>query len=263
MPGNTLVTSCGCARPACPACSRCTTCCQDFASCTRCTSCNNLFLRATNPYNPATMLCRSCGYCPTCCQRRGACINCGVCSRTVPRINYCTPHTRCISCCRCWVCQSCAIIRPAGNRRCQACGTCQQCCQCPHCAVCDRRQSTWCTECERCVGCCQYSDEHGDYHEDRRPENVRPRPAVISYVKRELHFWDAATSQFTKNTLKRHLSVEIECDKVDPNGNGRKLKNVLKQWGDSVVTDGSLSGQNSHEVNTMPSNGDLFIDHME
>lgn len=77
-----------------------------------------------------------------------------------------------------------------------------------------------------------------------------------------MKFWDADKDQFKVNTLKRHLSVEIEVDKVSSGSDGTKLRAATKKWQDTVVTDGSIHGENAHETCTSPSSGDLFVNHI-
>lgn len=154
--------------------------------------------------------------------------------------------------------------RPRGNRQCRQCATCMQCCQCRTCERCeDQRRVIWCPDCEYCSGHCNDPENHTESFVDLRPEHLRPRSAIIAFQKRALKFWNSEPTQFKRNPLKRHISVEIECDKVNTSGNGKKLASVLKKWSDSVVTDGSLSGDYAHEINTSPSNGDLFVNHIE
>lgn len=57
------------------------------------------------------------------------------------------------------------------------------------------------------------------------------------------------------------VSVEIEVDHIDGDS-VHKINAAIDKWNDSVVEDGSLSGEGSHEVNTQPSSGDLLIEHL-
>jgi hypothetical protein len=82
-----------------------------------------------------------------------------------------------------------------------------------------------------------------------------------AFVEPRLAFHDSTRLQFKTNTLKRHLSVEIEVDQVGNASDGAKLKSAV--FGDAVTADGSLHGGFAHEVNTMPRNGDQFLKHIK
>jgi hypothetical protein len=69
-----------------------------------------------------------------------------------------------------------------------------------------------------------------------------------------------AKGEFKQNPLRRHLSVEMEVNVY--NGENSKVVNeVLDKWEDGVVSDGSI-GREGFEINTNPTNGDLFVKHI-
>lgn len=55
----------------------------------------------------------------------------------------------------------------------------------------------------------------------------------------------------------------MEVDRCGTNVMPKKLNAAIVKWKDSVVEDGSLSGPFAHEVNTMPTNGDRFLEHVK
>lgn len=68
--------------------------------------------------------------------------------------------------------------------------------------------------------------------------------------------------QFKRNSLRRHLSVEMEVDRFSASKYSTAANKALNKWQNPVVHDGSL-GQGGFEINTNPCNGDLFLDHMK
>jgi hypothetical protein len=71
-----------------------------------------------------------------------------------------------------------------------------------------------------------------------------------------------AKGQFKRNPLRRHISVEMEVDKVDRNRRSTKVNNAINKWKDPVVRDGSLD-EGGFEINTNPCNGDMFLTHIK
>jgi len=270
--------SCGCrsTSPPCTTCLRCMSCCASVGRCSNCpgqacrTGTNGLGARmqymganleGLTPEQRAQAQCPQCGQCMVCCQ----CVDCTVGHHRVDRTSVCvTCRTSCRACCGCWQCGGCGNTRRRGNRACRSCRSCQQCCACRPCETCDgERACEWCPTCEVCRAHCRDREAHADDYLDLRPERLRPAPALIPFGKRPLKFWDSSPQQFKKNTLKRHLSVEIEVDKITKTESGR-LRAAVKKWSDSIVTDGSLNRvPNAHETNTAPCNGDLFVEHIE
>lgn len=71
-----------------------------------------------------------------------------------------------------------------------------------------------------------------------------------------------AKGQFKRNPLRRHISVEMEVDRISSQRRSTLVNNALNKWKDPVVRDGSLGGS-GFEINTNPCNGDLFLEHIK
>jgi hypothetical protein len=66
--------------------------------------------------------------------------------------------------------------------------------------------------------------------------------------------------EFKLNPLRRHISVEMEVNRYQ-SLSSKDINATLRRWKDSVVRDGSI-GDGGFEINTMPTNGDLFLKHI-
>jgi hypothetical protein len=169
-------------------------------------------------------ICSNCDCCieHDCCE----CYTCGNCPR------HCR-HTTCLGCERrvetvCLHCHHC---------------TEHDCCECYTCGSCGLAISPddYCSDCERCDRCCQ---GHSDASDVMRHGNFRFHPSS----KRE----------FKRNPLQRFLSLELEVAGADEY---EYIGNAADRWSDAIVEDGSLDS-GGFEINTNPSNGDLFLSHI-
>jgi hypothetical protein len=71
--------------------------------------------------------------------------------------------------------------------------------------------------------------------------------------------------ELKRNPSARFLSPEVEINSLENhgrNGIGKKISNIVYNWGGRIVEDGSLD-QGGFEINVAPAGGDLFIRQME
>jgi hypothetical protein len=74
----------------------------------------------------------------------------------------------------------------------------------------------------------------------------------------EFCFFNAKPEQRKKNPLSRFISLELEVAGAD---DGDSIGFAASKWNDAIVEDGSLP-DGGFEINTNPSNGDLFLNHI-
>ena len=238
----------------CGRCSKCMSCCEDDGDCFTCEGCGDR--------EDINERCSQCEQCDSCCSDNGECFTCQGCERRQNTEYYCSSCETCTRrCCSCWHCGGCSeTFKEDEGYRCGECERCEDCCECIHCGRCGENcTANYCSNCERCGDCCIGDDDC--LTRDRRPG---AGGRFFEIEQRELRFHESSRTQFKLNTLRRHISVEMEVDgaekKTDPND---VLQKVINKWGDSVVEDGSLSGWAAHEVNTQPTNGDRFLEHIK
>jgi hypothetical protein len=97
----------------------------------------------------------------------------------------------------------------------------------------------------RCSGCCRCSTR-----------GVEFRPG-----KFQLFTSTFSKGEFKGNPIRRHISVELEVDSFNRESLSSRLNLALDKWQDAVVSDGSIPG--GFEINTNPTNGDLFMAHLK
>jgi hypothetical protein len=212
-------------------------------------------------YNPDDSgACSNCQQCDDCCSSNNACASCGKCGDVVSTDAYCSHCERCADCCKrkgeCWTCSSCDRRYGTDDINCSNCECCERCCSCWYCEACEEHHSD---STRRCSGC-DYCRASCTCDEDEDEDSSGPR--IITLHSRDLQFHDSQKLQFKVNPLRRHISVEIEVDRATGGDTG-PLQSAVDKWEDSVVEDGSLSGDAAHEVNTMPTNGDMFLVHIK
>lgn len=202
-----------------------------------------------------TSICELCSFCEPCCQNNGDCFYCDGCSETKSTVNQCKHcGNQCFDCCdSCFTCNGCGRRRD-NDEACSRCEMCTAgCCECRYCDHCCETVSggNYCDDCDRCTDCCMDNDDcdggGGKW---------------IKFRKSKLRFHESDRKQFKVNPLHRMLSCEIEVDRVESSDEPDTLSNVVDKWSDAVCEDGSLSGRYAHEINTMPTNGDRFVEHI-
>lgn len=265
----------GCMTPPeqhCTMCSRC----EVHCSCKQCSECSEkvlfaLWCRNCDRCRRADGCCK-CASCISCGSRRRPeeictlcnrgecccnCITCQTCSIRVCRQDACYNCRHCKEHCACITCESCQELRAPANF-CSLCGRSTDCCcECRDCRRCGVRVRETCRNCvNRCEICCRHSAgcrqiwaSGNDYR-------------TIPFQKQPLQFHTAKRSELKINPLMRYLSAEIEVDEFLNISRSPMLKEAVTKWQDTVVTDGSLSNTNAHEVNTQPSSGDKFLEHI-
>lgn len=204
-----------------------------------------------------TSVCEHCDRCEACCDAHEGCFTCHECSNRMGVFEACGVES-CSSCQGC--CEDHYTCRHCENRTtnsCSNCECCDSCCNCSFCDVCERsfRSDDFCGDCSNCENCCMCNDED-DGCGDRRKR-------FVEFSSYGLAFIDAGRKEFKINPLRRHISCEIEVDHAELPNNNQGLRAALAKWKDSVVKDGSLHGAQAHEVNTQPTNGDAFLNHIQ
>lgn len=172
--------------------------------------------------------------CSECCQHE----ICENCDEHVDELAECG-NNHCSDCCECWQCPGC-LRWYSESQECSNCGYCERCCECSYCDNCRETVSETCVGCGYCNDCCCCGQD-GD---------------GLSYSGM-LRFHTSET--FKLNPLRRFISLEIEVADAD---GGANTLSVLENWRDSAVDDGSLEGNFCYEICVNPTNGDLFIDHV-
>lgn len=205
-----------------------------------------------------TSVCENCQKCMDCCD---SCFTCDGCNKRMGVVDRCgARRTRgdCDSCRGC--CDEHYTCNGCGRRSADSCGECESCdscCNCFYCDICGRSHSyddrSRCEECDNCTERCNCASDH----------DADDRVRFVDFYKNPLMFHDAGRKEFKINPLKRHISCEIECDNADNPQNNKDLILAVNKWQDSVVEDGSLEGGHAHEINTQPTNGDAFIQHIK
>lgn len=262
----------------CNACGSCPKCCTIALSCFYCSGCKAMESKANQ--------CRACGKCGPHCV---GCYNC-ICGErhTLNNMSRCSACNQGVDCgaCTCTYCPRCNY-RAQGLVICANCGRCQRdplppgtraCCACFRCTQCNAFPQMGCSTCHDCIDCCGCDDDDSDHIGVNG--NSGGEGPFLPYANRTLTFHDAKKSitrgsgetayaeivqdigNFKQNAVRRYISCEIEVDRVGKPGKGKMIREVVKRWNDSVVSDGSLSGSHSHETNTAPTMGDLFIKHI-
>jgi hypothetical protein len=126
------------------------------------------------------------------------------------------------------------------------------------CAACEENYPEICVNCSYCEYCCENREAGcGGY------EGGREKRTNLVLNQYPLMFHKSERNQFQRNSLKRYISVEIEIDKANKGNSFETLQNTIDKWNDSVVEDGSLVNWPAREINTSPSNGDKFLNHIE
>jgi hypothetical protein len=136
---------------------------------------------------------------------------------------------------------------------CDRCGYCKEACQCPKCTGCGEKGFSACNVCKDCRDCC--AKDTSECGAAKRGGDYFP------FNRREFQFFSATNyAQRRRNPSARELSVELETNVYTNKAKGGKLHRALEKWGDGVVEDGSIGS--GREINTNPSGGDLFLDHI-
>jgi hypothetical protein len=274
-------------------CPNCHNCIGTHCSCKNCRDCG---LRTY-----AEEICTNCEYCIGGCCRCRKCSKAG-CGVVKNGQFFCSKCKKCTeTCCSCFTCKTCAVdFRENKLEFDKSCGQCYTHCVCYSCPGVYNQQiqgytpgtqhktsrknacinsCRGCATCCRCVQCpnCQRKHLAGrrSFHTEIHFHFVGEEPCGRCYDccpcnmtgvtlrsgKFTLFHSVFAKGQFKRNPLRRHLSCEIEVDGVDFRTNSRQANLALDKWKDAVVRDGSLSGD-GFEINTNPTNGDLFLDHI-
>ena len=221
-----------------PLCYLCDTC-GDCCSCYTCDSCNRL----RNPDN--YLQCSTCDACSTCC----TCHHCSGCDENISSDEtICELCSQCESCCssdgECYTCASCDRRRNnRQNSQCSNCDSCERCCECSSCGSCGEISSdSTCGDCNYCHDCCSCGDNSGVLCDGT------------------LTFHKASKTEHKRNSSLRFISLELEVCGDDGNGE-EYVKPVAERWDDAIVEDGSLP-DSGYEINSNPSSGDVFLDHI-
>ncbi len=175
--------------------------------------------------------------------------------------SICNLCNRCEDCCSCHCCNAC---ENHVDDYCSNCDNCTDCCGCHYCEGCSQNTNQdVCGECENCESCgCVCGDE-----DPPPPEvpGVRPAPTPTRdsgnpiFTENSLRFWPGKPCK--ANPSKRFVSAEIEVATMPSNrDNTRRL---MASWSGSIVSDGSLDGSMSFEINTAPASGSEYIRQME
>lgn len=206
----------------------------------------------------------------------GTCVRCGAPAPNTPLAfeEYIASYWRCAGCGR-------HFYRPSGRniRECMECGAThyirrmslirrdaragcwvpvpptseQILCQgvdwgCGGCGECCGGDSGECSGCNYCEGSHSADPYHGLF--------FRRNPVFHTADKYKEH---------KTNPLARHASVEIEVAFIDPVKCDQLIK-VVKQWGGSIVHDGSINPDGAaggFEINTAPASGDKFVKQLQ
>lgn len=272
MPTNVLEQSyigyCGCTLPsiarACQNCLYCTTHCS-CATCDRCgfrtfaeeicPTCNGCMERgcctcfecARCSTRQTAATCDNCNGCESCCR----CYRCTTCNQSFrernQRGNFHSACNRCMEHCVCYTCRTCRVGTNSRNF-CPTCSRCHAHCACTVCR-CARRTSPehMHTSCGtgRCNQCCPCHVVGVPF----RPGKFKMFNSVFS------------KGEFKRNTSRRHISVEMEVDSFDSRSYAKEANLAIMDWEDAVVQDGSIP--HGFEINTNPTNGDLFLKHIK
>jgi hypothetical protein len=90
------------------------------------------------------------------------------------------------------------------------------------------------------------------------------RGLPIPHRQRDLQKHIPNRRQLTRLPNPRLIGAEPEINNIKQLGKSRALQEAIDKWGDLVVEDGSIGVQpTAFEINTQPSGGDLFLDHMK
>ena len=234
----------------CPTCSRPSNRCY-------CMTCYSFRADGTiashHKFNPNSgraedALCHECYCCTEHCQAT-ACPDCASKSHSI-----CTNCHKCSRCCPCLWCNYWGASHVVESR-CEVCAYCEDHCNCPRCKTCNAKGKCLCRHCHSCQTCCLHAPtaECGGFGLDT------PIPYMDSGLTKHI----PTRKELTKLPLARLIGVEVEVNNSRNLAKGKKLRDALYKWGDSVVSDGSIGGQpRAFEINCMPSGGDKFIDHI-
>ena len=222
--------------------------------------------------NPSdSQQCSNCDHCESCCDCR-ACDHCGALNDETSRCGNCE---RCESgCCECWHCGDCGEQQDSDSARCSNCDHCESCCDCRECESCDRRRDGAdfsCSCCDHCDNCCYCLDCRACGERVTASERCNTCRRCSSDccscgqsnegVLRAGDFQFHPSKTFTRNKSRRFVSLEMEIASIDYSSEDAVVRAAAK-WDDAIVEDGSLP-ESGFEINTNPTNGDLFLLHTE
>jgi hypothetical protein len=218
--------------------------CNDCEQCCTCYTCSNC--STTYEHDSGVVECEKCHTCRgggECCCECSYCESCNTLTE-----DWCSFCETCEMCCDHIVCRCGTNYNSEHSSICENCERVDDCCcECSYCESCDSRTHNWCGDCETCNECCGCN---GTCKE-------------IGYRQHPVQFWNAERDQFQRNKLKRYISAEIEVDQAQRGSDFNTLKAALDKWQDSVVEDGSLHEWPAFEINTQPTNGDLYLKHID
>ena len=141
---------------------------------------------------------------------------------------------------RTYRCEPCGTDHRDHIARCHLCGLCDTVCDCVVCDNCgtlSRPGRVSCSDCSRCPQCCR----------------CKGRLAPIKFVKAKVDLGLNVSQTFRLNRSRRLAAAELEIS----SGGDRRVDEVVKRYGMSVVEDGSVHG--GVEINTAPANGDALF----
>jgi hypothetical protein len=280
--------------------ARCAACqlCAIHCTCPSCRACNFRFLP-----EEICPRCKNCA--ESCCGCKPCSGNCGkMLAQIRDNITQCRNCLKCMDCCSCWICRKCKVsFRERLTDFCNNCNRCHEHCEDYTCYGSGEDTSHscnivgYCNECRTCPKHCRCAKcplcnkvTHGVrandprmvnqyFHTTRGISENAPEPCGgckkccrckvvgVEHRKGEFTMYHSVYSkgQFKRNSLRRHLSVELEVDRLNGRMYSGNVNKALDKWKDPVVSDGSLTNDESQsfEINTNPSNGDLFLDHIK